>query len=305
MSRAWSLGSRLAAAIGFLLVIVVPAAREARSNLAGGDDLRHARYRAIAAWISQRYPGTRVAAPEVGYLGWYGDFQTVDLLGLVSPVAPEAVRRGALRPLLDTLDADLLLLPCAPGALQQPIIGRPRGFWREWRLTAVFAREGPYLLFRRRGLPPRGDVLVDLLARQPGIVRRVSYTVRDGLQLPALELPAGTALRLRLARRAGIVMVAATAAGPPPGHTGAARTVLALRSGRRVSGWELDERQWRVARLAVGARDEAIEAVCRGPRGCLLAMPHLVARRHAAAPVGGRGERTARGSADRPAPASP
>ncbi|HSM50636.1 MAG TPA: hypothetical protein VLA75_04470, partial [Thermoanaerobaculia bacterium] len=83
-----------------------------------------------AAELFGRYPeGSRVAAYEVGYLGWASAQRVSDLLGLVSPEVPlDFVRAGDLAAARRHLDPDLLMLPLNGGSLFGSSVGDAPSF---------------------------------------------------------------------------------------------------------------------------------------------------------------------------------
>ncbi|NPA92130.1 MAG: hypothetical protein GXO56_00435 [Chloroflexi bacterium] len=67
---------------------------------------------ATAQWMANHLPtGTRVAAHDIGAVGYFTDFPLVDLAGLVSPeVIPFVRDEDALRQFLDQQDVDVLVV---------------------------------------------------------------------------------------------------------------------------------------------------------------------------------------------------
>ncbi|MEP7011865.1 MAG: hypothetical protein ABJC13_16195 [Acidobacteriota bacterium] len=117
---------------------------------------RVALYRQTAAWIDRSAPpSARIAAFEVGTLGFYADRPVDDLLGLVSPQYVAAVREGNWAGALLASRADLVVL--TGGSRINP---RAPWFSPKYRLVtkiAVGEERAAVYAYRRRGrdLTPR------------------------------------------------------------------------------------------------------------------------------------------------------
>lgn len=155
------------AAAGVALAVVAFAVRPDLDWLKNGlGDLRRPAYARVAELAGRYPPGTRIAAWEVGFLGWESERPVVDLLGLVSDGASlDAVRRADLRSNLDRLKGDLLMTTLGSRALWVATTGEPRRFLADFRLDQLMLTpDPPLVVYRRARLAPRGDAAIDLLA---------------------------------------------------------------------------------------------------------------------------------------------
>jgi hypothetical protein len=114
---------------------------------------------------ARHQPDARLGAFEVGHLAWNSRLPVVDLLGLVTEVAPESVRALDMAAIEKALDIDLLVFWLKGGPLFEALARDPAGFYDRWHLDAVVRRGSEGLaLYRRPDRPARGPVLLDLVA---------------------------------------------------------------------------------------------------------------------------------------------
>lgn len=266
-------------AAGAALAIVAFAARPDLEWLKTRQgDLRRPAYKRVAEMAGRYPPGTRIAAWEVGFLGWESKRPVVDLLGLVSDGASlDAVRRADLRQNLDRLKGDLLMMTLGSRALWAATVGEPRRFLADYRLDQLMLTPDPPLaVYRRAGLAPRGDAAIDLLATiaEGDRTAKIDWHRTAEIGLFALVLERGEEARVHL----------------PPGprrmisaHLTAARGMGRLRvrieTGETGSGslQLLDSRVWTRFLSAVPKSDTGstiIFSCLRGP-GCRVGQPYL------------------------------
>jgi len=195
--RGWLIASGIALSI---VALGVPPDLE---WLRGGiGDLRRPAYARVAE-LAERYPpGTRIAAWEVGFLGWQSSRPVVDLLGLVSDGASlDAVRRGDLRSNLTRLRADLLMTTLGSKALLTATMKEPRRFLADYRLDQLMmAPPLPIAVYRRAGLAPRGEAAIDLLATiaESDPAANLGWHRAAGTGLLSLALANGQELQVHL-----------------------------------------------------------------------------------------------------------
>jgi hypothetical protein len=167
-----------------------------------GDQRRPA-YARVAA-LAERYPpGTRIAAWEVGFLGWHSARPVVDLLGLVSDRASlDAVRHADLRQNLDRLRGDLLMTTLDANALWKATTAEPRRFLADFRLDQLMLSPAPPIaVYRRARMAPRGEVAIDLLASIAASdpAANLGWHRTAGIGLLSLALARGEQMQIRLA----------------------------------------------------------------------------------------------------------
>lgn len=112
--------ARIAVAVlGVALVAGILGSRDSFGwQLRPAEDERKAVYRQVAELLDTYPPGTRLAAWEVGYLGYYAANPVLDLLGLVTPEVPlDLVRQGQLAEIRERLRPDIVMLSGDGGAL--------------------------------------------------------------------------------------------------------------------------------------------------------------------------------------------
>jgi len=244
----------------------------------GLGDLRRPVY-ARAAELAGRYPpGTRIAAWEVGFLGWESARPVVDLLGLVSDGASlEAVRRADLRSNLDSLRGDLWMATLGSRSLWMATAGEPRRFLADYRLDQLMlSPEPPIAVYRRAGLAPRGDAAIDLLATiaEENPTASLDWHNTAGIGLLSLALDRGEEVQIRL----------------PPGPRrnlsahltsikGKGRLRIRVATGEVGSGsiQLLDAAVWTRFLSAVPESDtgSTITFSCLRGRGCRVGQPYL------------------------------
>jgi hypothetical protein len=156
-------------------------------------DARNVVHCGVAQLADRHPPGTSLAAFEVGYLGYHLRRASVlDILGLVTLQAPlDAVRSGRFEETRHTLAPDLLMLKTQAESLTRPLVGDASRFHAEYRLERLQTAVIPMMVYRRNALPPRGEVIHDLL---PALVEQgasVEVVGVGGHALPALRLQQG------------------------------------------------------------------------------------------------------------------
>lgn len=279
-----------AVALGGISVLLAADTRMHLGRLGtGGRELRERAYRETAAWIDARYsPTTSVGSFEVGVLGYSGRFRTIDFLGLVNPHVPlDALRAGDFHRIWNANRPDLLLyLPHVEG-LVRLLVGDPRAFVREYRLERFSLEPVPAVfVFRRAALPPRGEVLADLLAS--GLERgfAVVFENRGGLSVPALVLPAGSSVAGPVSCPERCSFAAGLAAANAGGHVWATATATAGSAGPVTGRASAGASQWESWGIdlpeVAGTVTLSVSCAPESTAPCLLAIPHL--RRRTAAP---------------------
>jgi hypothetical protein len=239
---------------------------------------------ARVARFADSYPdGTRLAAYEVGYLGYDAHNPVVDLLGIVTPGVPlAAIRDGDLARVRDALAPDLLMLPLDGGSLVRSTVGAPLGFLSRYELDQLFLQgRPPIAVYRRFGLAGRGNVSRDL-AREPAVRRAPGISIRYAERRNGSALAVG----LRPGARFGFDLAPGRSVRFFAGISAPAGAVMALEAldgdrRRRVSAVTADGApRWRVWSFDLGCSSTPcrFEVGCetRGPRGCLLAFPCLL-----------------------------
>lgn len=298
LRRGWMIATGVALAAVALAV---------RSDLVGfkngRGDLRRPVY-ARAAELAERYPpGTRIAAWEVGFLGWESAQPVVDLLGLVSDGASlDAVKRADLRSNLDRLRGDLLMTTLGSRSLWLATSGEPRRFLADYRLDQLMlSPEPPIAVYRRAGLAPRGDAAIDLLATIAEADRTASFDWHRtaGIGLLSLALDRGEEVQVRLPpgpRRLLSAHLTTTKGG--------GRLRIRVATGEIGSGsiQLLDATVWTRFLSAIPESDTGptITFSCLRGRGCRVGQPYLGAP-YEAAPANRPGR--AHGPRDRSRPA--
>jgi hypothetical protein len=235
---------------------------------------RETAYREAAAWINAHYPpATTVGALEVGYLGYYGLFRTVDFLGLVNPAVPlDAIAARDWHRVWVSNQPDLLMVSPNVEWLVRQLVGDAAGFARTYHLEYLQVdTTPPVILFRRAGLAARGEFRVDLLQPSaPG--HEVSLELRNGLTLPALALAPKAALEWHLRCSSGCRFACGAAS-----RDAAIGAVYAHLDGNEGAAGEASAgATWTL--LAVPAREglHTLRLTCAAPgAGCLVAVPYL------------------------------
>ena len=267
--RAWRAGAAALLTLAFGL----DAAARLRSAVRNPRDGRETAYRTAAAWIDARYPpGTTVGSGEVGYIGYYGRFRTVDFLGLVNAGVPlDAVRAREWHRVWLAKRPDILMAPANLGWLVRPLVGDPAEFARSYHLEHVQAETEPQVvLFRRDGLAPRGEFELDLLP-PAAATRAVTLEVRSGLTLPALALPGGASVEWHLECSSGCSFACEVAARDA---TGAA--ISATSDDAPVASELRAGEPWTPLALPLRPGPRTVRLGCEAAgAGCLVAAPSL------------------------------
>ena len=136
--------ARIAVAVlGVALVAGILGSRDSFGwQLRPAEDERKAVYREVAELLDSYPPGTRLAAWEVGYLGYYAANPVLDLLGLVTPEAPlDLVRQGQLADIRERLKPDILMLSGDRGALVSATRGDEVRFAEDFEEIAEWSSE--------------------------------------------------------------------------------------------------------------------------------------------------------------------
>lgn len=224
-----------------------------------------------------RYPAhLRVAAYEVGYLGWFANRPVGDLLGLVSPeVSPDWVRQGRLDLALEELRASFLVLRGDGGSLLGAIVPDPAAFVRAWKLERILSNsQSPFYLFRRAELAPRGQVERDLLADFAEAGLLIHWSGPPGAGAVAASLGGGEELLLELEASTGADWLWFGGWSPAAG----ARLELRLEAAGAVRSQarELLSKQWTFWERRLEGPSRATW-LCHAPAGssCEVAFPHL------------------------------
>ncbi len=268
--RAWSL-----VALGALGAVVYAARPDLNWLRAGPGDPRQASY-ARAADLAALYPeGTRIAAWEVGFLGWQSSRPVADLLGLVSDRASlDAVRDGDLHENIARLDADLLMVTLRSRGLITSLLGEPHRFLADYRLDSLQIQPTPPIaIYRRAALPGHGEVQLDLLAELPKTTPIRLHTT-DGLGLLSIALDRGAEVRLTLPpggkRPLGALLTSSKRKG---------RLLVRIQVGTKSQGsiQNLDSDGWtRFSTVIPPAPEGAtITFACVRGAGCLVGQPYL------------------------------
>lgn len=241
-------------------------------------DLRRPAYARVAE-LAERYPaGTRIAAWEVGFLGWESERQVVDLLGLVSDGASlDAVRKGDLRSNLASLRGDLLMTTLGSHALWAATVGEPRRFLADYRLDQLtLAPEPPLAVYRRAALVPRGEAQVDLLAKvaESDPKAELVWHNADKIGLLSLAIARGEEVRVRLPPGPRRNLTAQIAAATKRARL---RIAIATETGANGSIEQIDAEKWRrylsvVPESKTGA---TITFSCLRGNGCRIGQPYL------------------------------
>ena len=273
---------RLSTIFALVAIHVVGPGPELRLPRPRTDPKREAYAR--VAELADAYPeGTRLAAYEVGYLGYDTRNPVIDLLGIVTPGVPlDSIRNGDLARVREVLAPDLLMLPLDGGSLVRSTVGEPLRFLSRFELDQLFLQgRPPIAVYRRQSLAGRGNVLSDLASelavrRGPGVSIRYAER-RNGSAL---------AVGLRPRSRFGFELTAEPGARFFSGISAPAGTEVTLEA---VEG---DRRRRLASATADGAPRWMVWSVdldcaaipCRfeigcdspGPSGCLLAFPCLL-----------------------------
>lgn len=261
-------------------------------------DLRRPAYSRVAE-LAELYPaGTRIAAWEVGFLGWESDRQVVDLLGLVSDGASlDAVRKGDLRSNLASLRGDLLMTTLGSRALWAATVGEPRRFLADYRLDQLtLSPEPPLAVYRRAALAPRGEAQIDLLATvaEGDPAAELVWHNADKIGLLSLAIARGEEVAIRLPPGPRRNLTAQLAAATKRSRV---RIVIATETGANGSIEAIDAEKWRrylsvVPESKTGA---TITFSCLRGNGCRIGQPYLGEAYETAAQPRARRERRPRG----------
>ncbi len=273
LRRAWMLAC--GAALAAVLIAAWPDLRWMRTS--PGDSRRLA-YQRVAELANRYPPGTRIAAWEVGFLGWQSHRPVVDLLGLVSDGASlDAVRRADLRQNLAGLKSDLLMTTLASANLLTATTGDPRQFLTNYRLDQLMLTPGPAVaVYRRAGWEARGEAAIDLLAsiaeNDPQARFHWHRTAKIGLI--SLVLERGEELRVHLPAGRRRVLSALLTATP---RRGLLRVRIEAGSSAKGSTQTLDADSWSrfdsvVPANATGA---TVTFTCMRGKRCLIGQPFL------------------------------
>ncbi len=215
----------------------------------------------LAAGLAAAPPGSRVAAYEVGYLGWYSSRPVVDLLGLVSPeVQPDLIRSGRLDLALERLGANYLVLREDGGKLLEAAVPRPEEFVRRWQLDRrIASSEGSYYLFRKESDRIFASFQGNPLARLAAQGVRIDWFGPPRARALAAELPHGVSVEYGLLDAAGELSLEAWSE-----HPGTVLEVDFSRSGETTRGlFVLSREDWTPLPIKIGS-----------------AMPRVVMRCH-------------------------
>lgn len=276
--RSW--GWRAVVGALFLVTVAGNGLANLDRHLDGPDDPRARSYSEVAAWINDRYPPeTRVAAFEVGYLGFHGDFHTVDLLGLATPeVSLDAVRRGDFPTLLRSLEPDLLLVVTPLVSLNSRLVGDMAGFLSRYRLEHTQLTWRPYtLVYRSREGSPRGEIRADLLAALADAGETTGLALRAvrGHGVPSLRLDPGAVRTIEVNVPPGAAFFAAVSASDRSGCT------VQLRQGDWTASFDVRQHaRWEPWFEPLGPEVDGstrLEIGCDPESGsaCLVGIPHI------------------------------
>ncbi len=248
--------------------------------LQGRGDARRFSYGQVAALADRYPPGTRLAAYEVGYLGYFSRQPVVDLLGLTNPEVPlELVERGELAAIRELLAPGLLMLPLNGGSLLAATVGDVPAFLAGWRLDRLQLAGEPHLaVFRRVELAPRGEVELDLLPALALAGARVELAGHPGEWGLTLVLAPGERREIELPAGGPRILVLGLAAPSGPARAAVERSqaaqsvVLGGAEALLAPGWQ----RWEMALPASGA-DERLVFACAAETAvaCWLGQPHL------------------------------
>lgn len=116
----------------------------------GGEVVRA--YRGLARWVQRETsPGVTVAAPEVGFLGYYGGRKVLDLAGLCTPAVVPYLRERKYVQLIRDFQPEVVALTTEAGRPIHAAILDDRWFQATYRRGAVFPYRGSrYLVFVRK-----------------------------------------------------------------------------------------------------------------------------------------------------------
>jgi hypothetical protein len=107
-------------------------------------------YAAIGRWLDEHTePDARIAATEIGYIGWHADRPIIDYLGLISPQSTEELREGDLESWMPRENPDYWVRWHPPMSFEEDISGR---IWFSHAFTEVH-RVGTHLGVFERVLP--------------------------------------------------------------------------------------------------------------------------------------------------------
>jgi arabinofuranosyltransferase len=123
---------------------------------AGIQPVRLEDYRRAGAWLAANTPpGARVAALEVGTIGFYSGRHVHDLLGLVSPVSLPHVAAGSLQGAFTAGRPDVFVYYSPQAAMLDRILDMD-GFAEHWEPAVRFERprsEAALIVYMRRPAP--------------------------------------------------------------------------------------------------------------------------------------------------------
>jgi hypothetical protein len=291
MALGWEVAGRRRGIAGWMLrAVVLAPLMTALATLPGegsawgpraAPDPRRDAYRQVARTLDTFPDGTRLAAYEVGYLGYFARNPVVDLLGLVTPgVSLEAIRHGRLSEIRESLHPDLVLLRLDGGKLFEAVVGDPVEFLAKYRLEGLLLARPPLLaLYRRVGLSGPDRIADDLLARAAREGRKVAFLERRNGAALAMVLRAGEAVSWSVAADRRSEVTGGAWSSPGARLDFEVRT----RSDRIAShAWPGDEApRWRGWRTELPPSGEGVRIAfsCVGPGGeCWVAFPRVEIR---------------------------
>jgi hypothetical protein len=147
----------------------------------GGD------YVAIGNWLSENTePDARIAATEIGYIGWSTDRPIIDYLGLISPASTEELREGDLISWMRRENPDYWVRWNPPMAFEAEISSRT---WFEHAFDEVHRPVAHLTVYRRvRSLD-------EAQARADGVLTEDASVVGRGVAGDDADADAVAALR--------------------------------------------------------------------------------------------------------------
>lgn len=139
-----------------LLALTWPSWRNlGQALLKPGTSPRFVAYREAGRWIREHSrPEERVAALEVGTLGYFAERPVTDLLGLVSPEVAESVRTGDVMAGLEARPTELFVLTRALEGLTGPVESRP-WFTETYERVHTLPGEDEVRIYRQRQVADR------------------------------------------------------------------------------------------------------------------------------------------------------
>lgn len=273
LRRAWMLAC--GAALAAVLIAAWPDLHWMRTS---PGDARRLAYQRVAELADRYPPGTRIAAWEVGFLGWQSHRPVVDLLGLVSDGASlEAVRRADLRQNLNRLKSDLLMTTLGSANLWTATTGDPRRFLADYRLDQLMLTPGPAVaVYRRVGWEARGEAAIDLLASvaQSYPQAELKWHRAANIGLLSLVLAGGEEARIHLPAGRRRVLSAQLTSTPRRGRL---RVRIEAGSVVRDSVQILDASGWTRFDTVVPATEPGatLTFTCLRGKSCQIGQPFL------------------------------